>query len=288
MMIARSGHPTFSVEFFPAKTAQAQEALWEAMDAYAQAGPAYMTVTYGAGGSTKEGTLATLQTAVKTYPQVPFASHLTFLSTTRADLDVYLASLRDAGVRMIVALRGDLPAGARYEDFVGSDYFQWTSDFVAYIKAHYNFQVIVGAYPEKHPDAPDLAADIVALTKKCAAGADSATTQFFFDNEVFWRFADLCREAGIATPIHPGLLPIHDFANVQRFATKCGAGIPEQIAQIFANLPAADSDAAVRAASAILETQVRDLLARGQKHIHFYAMNKTGITLPVIQNILKF
>lgn len=272
--------PSFSLEFFPAKSPEGEAHLWAAMEELATLGPSYMTVTYGAGGSTRQGTLETLRQAVQRFPNIPFASHLTFLSTTRADLDIYLEALWDVGVRKIVALRGDLPPGARYEDFHGPEYFQWTSDFVTHIKTRHPFSVVVSAYPEKHPDAPSLDADIEALRRKCAAGADFAITQFFFDNNVYYDFVTRCRAAGITHPIYPGLLPVPDYQAMLRFAARCHATVPEWLRQIFERSQEGLHDIAVE----ILRKQVHNLLQHNVQHIHFYTLNKRAITADVVRD----
>lgn len=269
--------PTISYEFFPPKNDQGHEALGQAMAELEKLGPKYMTVTYGAGGSTKEGTRIALRRAIQDYPDVPMFSHLTFLSTTKEALDGYLQSLIDIGVQGIVALRGDLPNGTSFDDFTGDEYYKFTSDFVEVLKAKYPFKVIVGAYPEKHPDAPDLKADIEALRLKCGAGADSATTQFFFDNEVYYRFLDQCRAAGITTPINPGLIPVHDYTSLCRFAGKCGAQIPLWLHERFD--PVKNEPEEMRKiAQDLLVQQSMDLAENGVSHIHYYCMNKAPVT----------
>lgn len=270
--------PTISFEFFPPKNEDGAAQLWEAMEELAALGPEYMTVTYGAGGSTKNGTLETLKRAVREFPDIPFASHLTFLSTKKDDLDPYIDALWSAGVKAIVALRGDLPKGTSFDDFTGEEYYKLTSEFVSILKARHPFKIIVGGYPEKHPDALNLEADIEALKMKCAAGADHVTTQFFFENDVFYRFVEKCRKAGIATPIYPGLLPIHDFAAMVRFAARCQAAVPAWLHEKFEGLEDKPEEAR-KIATDLLILQSEDLAAQGIKHIHYYTLNKAPITL---------
>lgn len=247
------------------------------MPELASLGPKYMTVTYGAGGSTKDGTLETLTRAVKEFPEIPFASHLTFLSTKKADLDPYIDALWDCGVKAIVALRGDLPKGTSFADFEGDEYYKLTSEFVTVLKSKYPFEIIVGAYPEKHPDAPTLEADIQALKVKCDAGADRVTTQFFFDNEVYYRFVEKCEKAGITTPINPGLIPVHDFAALTRFSARCEASVPSWLHEKFAGLENKPEEAH-KIATDLLILQSEDLAAQGIDHIHYYSLNKAPIT----------
>jgi methylenetetrahydrofolate reductase (NADPH) len=269
--------PTISFEFFPPKNEEGARHLWDAMPELAALGPKYMTVTYGAGGSTKDGTLEALTRAVKDYPSIPFASHLTFLSTRKPELDAYIDTLWDTGVKAIVALRGDLPKGAAFSDFQGDEYYKFTSEFVSVLKKKHPFKIIVGAYPEKHPDALSLEDDIAALKLKCEAGADHATTQFFFDNEVYYRFVEKCRKAGITTPINPGLIPIHDFPSLTRFAARCAASVPPWLHEKFEGLEDKPEEAR-KIATDLLILQSEDLAAAGVPHIHYYCLNKAPIT----------
>lgn len=270
--------PSISYEFFPPKTPESAKALWEAVPALAALGPKYMTCTYGAGGSTKGGTLETLKTMKTMSGDIPLAAHLSFLSTTKAELDAYLDELWAAGVHHIVALRGDLPKGTQFSDFLGDEYYAYTYDFIRAIKAKNNFKITVGAYPEKHPDAPTLAADIEHLKKKCDAGADAITTQYFFDNDVFYRFLESCDKAGITTPIQPGLMPIHDFDNLKRFSARCEASVPHWLHEKFDGLENGGENAA-KIATDILILQAQDLVANAIPHLHFYSMNKSSITM---------
>lgn len=269
--------PSISFEFFPPKNEATSSELWAAMPELAALEPKYMTVTYGAGGSTKDGTMETLKRAVKDFPDIPFASHLTFLSTKKVDLDPYIDALWDCGVKAIVALRGDLPKGTSFSDFAGEEYYKYTSEFVSVLKKKYPFRIIVGAYPEKHPDANSMDADIEALKQKCAAGADHATTQFFFDNDVYYSFVEKCQKAGITTPINPGLIPIHDFAALVRFSARCQASIPAWLHEKFEGLES-NPEEARKIATDLLILQTEDLAAQGIPHIHYYSLNKAPIT----------
>ncbi|MGB0719720.1 MAG: methylenetetrahydrofolate reductase [NAD(P)H] [Bdellovibrionales bacterium] len=273
--------PSISFEFFPPKTADMAAQLWDAVPVLEALGPAYMTVTYGAGGSTKDGTLEALR-KMRGMTDVPLAAHLSFLSTKKADLDAYLDDLWNAGVQHIVALRGDLPKGTRFEDFSGTDYYAYTYDFIEAIKAKNDFKITVGGYPEKHPDAPSLAADIAHLKKKCDAGADAVTTQYFFDNDVFYNFVETCRAAGITTPIQPGLMPIYDFENCKRFSARCDASIPAWLHEKFDGLETG-SEEAIKVATDLLILQAEDLVAKGIPHLHFYSMNKAPIVADVCE-----
>lgn len=266
---------SFSFEFFPPKSDKAAIELNEAAQVLAALKPAYLTVTYGAGGSTRDGTLETV-TRLGKLTGLPMASHLTFCATPKAELDTYIDMLWDAGIKHLVALRGDLPAGKSMADYTGPEFYHYTSDFVEALKRRHPFEISVGAYPEKHPDAPSLALDIEALRKKCAAGATQAITQFFFDPGVYYRFMDEVARAGITTPIYPGLLPISDYAKVQKFAAACRASIPHALHESFSKYTDRPDDAR-KLASDFLIQQIEDLKRHGVKHIHFYALNRADL-----------
>lgn len=270
---------TFSFEFFPPKTDDLAEKLWPEVEKLKALEPKYMTVTYGAGGSTKDGTVRALQ-KIGGMTDIPLASHLTFLSTKKDDLDHYLDRLLNAGVHHIVALRGDLPKNTSFNDFTGDDYYDLTSTFITALKEKHDFEISVGAYPEKHPDAHSLEADIEALKLKCAAGADRAITQFFFENDVFYRFRDQCLAAGIETPMCPGLLAVHDFKGLCGFAKKCEASIPDWMGDKFGVLEDGD---VIKAATELLVSQTEDLAKNGVTHIHYYSMNKASITTEAVE-----
>lgn len=267
---------TYSFEFFPPKTEAAEKQLWAALPRLAQLGPKYMTVTYGAGGSTREGTVQTLRRMMKDY-KIPVASHLTYINMPKKSLYELTDNLWTEGIKHIVALRGDMPPGLSWPLDPDAHYFQQTSEFVAALHARHDFEISVAAYPEKHPDAKTLDDDIEALKKKCDAGATRAITQFFFDNDVFYAFADKCRAAGIKTPICPGLLPIHDFKSMQKFAGRCQAKVPAWLHDKFAGLEDKPEDAR-KTAIELLTNQVADLAKQGIPHIHFYTLNKAEIT----------
>lgn len=272
--------PTISFEFFPPKTDKAAESLWKAVPELAALNPQYMTCTYGAGGSTRDGTIATLKKMMEF--NIPLAAHLTFINSRKEELKEYTDGLWDMGVRHIIALRGDMPADSDVNWPLDADdnYFQYTSDFVEGLKGWHDFEISVGCYPEKHPDADSLDADIQALKLKCDAGSDRAITQFFFDNDVYFEFVDACQKAGIDTPICPGLLPIYDFKGVCGFAERCQANVPDWLMAKFDGLYDKPEEAR-KVATEILTLQAEDLAAKGVEHIHFYSMNKSPITVDV-------
>ncbi len=270
---------TFSFEFFPPKTPDGSAALLKNVKILAALNPEFMTVTFGAGGSTREGTLKTLE-AIRSVTDIPLACHLTFISITRTELKSYLDKLWDMGVRHIVALRGDMPSDLQWPLDSDLDYYQYTSDFIEGIKAHRPFEISVGAYPDKHPDAPDATADIIALKKKCEAGADRAITQFFFDHERFGDFLKDVEKTGIKTPIIPGILPIGHYESMIKFANRCGACIPKSIHEKFEGTDEADHPAI---AADILRWQIEDLARLGVKNFHFYTLNKSDMLIGALK-----
>lgn len=271
--------PNVSFEFFPPKNAEMELALWEAVHRLEALRPAFVSVTYGAGGSTRERTHATVKRMVDETALRP-AAHLTCVSASRAEVDEVIRSYWDAGVRHIVALRGD-PAGGlgtAYEPH--PDGYHQTSDLVAGIKAIGDFEVTVSAYPEKHPEAASLDADIDALQKKVDAGATRAITQFFFDNDLYFRFLDKVRARGITIPVLPGIVPVQNFKQTANFARKTGASVPQWLADRFEGL---DDDLATRrlVAAAVCAEQVLDLIDRGCTDLHFYTMNKADLVYAI-------
>ena len=276
-----SAKPTISFEFFPPKTPQGEEILPETVKKLAKLNPAFMTVTFGAGGSTREGTLKTLR-SLQSASGIPLGCHLTFISLTKTDLRGYLDTLWGMNIRHIIALRGDMPAGLQWPLDPDLDYFQYTSDFIEGIKAHKPFEISVGAYPEKHPDAPDMAADIIALKKKCDAGADRAITQFFFNHDHYADFLEEVAKAGIKTPIIPGLLPIGNYQSMTGFAGRCGASIPPALCDKFMSAPEEDHP---KIATDILRWQIEDLTRIGAPHLHFYTLNKAEMLTAALTSV---
>lgn len=271
--------PRVSFEFFPPKTAEAETALWEAIERLAPMGPSFVSVTYGAGGSTRERTHATVKRIVDETNLKP-AAHLTCVAASKSEVDEVVRGYWDAGVRHIVALRGDPQGGlgTAYEPHPQG--YHQTSDLVAGIKRIGDFEVTVSAYPEKHPEAASLDTDIDALKKKVDAGATRAITQFFFDNDVYFRYLDKVRAAGIDIPILPGVVPVINFKQTANFAAKTGASVPSWLADRFAGL---EEDAATRklVAAAVCAEQVLDLIDRGAPDLHFYTMNKADLVYAI-------
>ena len=274
-----SSAPAVSFEFFPPKTEKMEQSLWQAIQRLAPLAPAFVSVTYGAGGSTRERTHNTVKRMIDETALKP-AAHLTCVSASCAEVDDVIRSYWAAGVRHIVALRGD-PAGG-----LGSTYephpqgYHQTSDLVEGIRKIGEFEVTVSAYPEKHPEAASLDADIDALKKKVDAGATRAITQFFFDNDVYFRYLDKVRASGIDIPILPGIVPVQNFKQTAGFARRCGASVPRWLEHRFEGL---EDDPATRrlVAAAVCAEQVLDLVDRGVKDLHFYSMNKADLVYAV-------
>lgn len=270
---------TISFEFFPPKNDAGRESLLSAAKELAAFDPAFVTVTFGAGGSTKSGTFETAK-LLQAETGLKVGAHLSYFGIPKPELFAYADTLWENNIRHLVALRGDIPEGKSPADFREPDYFEYTSEFVEALLARHPFDISVGAYPEKHPDAPSLAADLVALKKKCDAGAARAITQFFFETQVFAHFMDEVRATGISTPIVPGLLPIADFSKVCSFAEKCQARIPESLKEIFTG-----GGDPVGAGTQFLIRQIRELHAAGVSHFHFYTLNKADMISSALQHL---
>jgi methylenetetrahydrofolate reductase (NADPH) len=269
-----------SFEFFPPKTEEMEKTLWESITRLAPLKPNFVSVTYGAGGSTRERTHATVKRIVNETPLTP-AAHLTCVAATCGEIDDVIQSYRAAGVRHIVALRGDPIGGIgeKYAPHPGG--YKHGADLVAGIRRIAgDVEVSVSAYPEKHPDSPTVDADIDMLKAKVDAGATRAMTQFFFDNDHYFRYLDLVRARGISIPIVPGILPVQNFKQTKNFASRTGASVPDWLAERFDGL---DDDAATRKliAAAVAAEQVLDLVDRGVTDFHFYTMNRADLVYAV-------
>ncbi|MBK8175617.1 MAG: methylenetetrahydrofolate reductase [Rhodospirillales bacterium] len=263
-----------SFEFFPPKTPQMEETLWSCVQRLARLEPAYVSVTYGAGGSTRERTHATV-VRIRQETALEPAAHLTCVGATRDEIDSVARRYWDAGIRHIVALRGDPPDGSnRYEPHPGG--YPYAADLVEGLKRIADFDISVAAYPEKHPEAASPQADIDTLKRKIDAGANRAITQFFFDVDHYFRFLDRARAAGITVPVIPGILPVTNFSQVARFAGMCGASLPGWMADLFDGL---DDDPETRrlVAASVACEQCRALHAQGVKQFHFYTLNRAEL-----------
>jgi len=271
--------PAVSFEFFPPKTEKMEASLWVAIEKLAPLGPDFVSVTYGAGGSTRERTHDTVARIVRDTAMKP-AAHLTCVSATRDEVDEVVRSYAQVGVGHIVALRGDPPAGVgeAYAPHPGG--YAYASDLVAGIARIGGFEISVGAYPERHPESPNWDVEIDNLKRKVDAGADRAITQFFFDNDLFEGFLERVRRAGITVPVVPGIIPVHNFAAVAGFAEKTGASMPAAVAARFATV-GDDVEARSRAAVDFGAEQVLDLRRRGVEDFHFYTMNRADLVTPI-------
>lgn len=266
--------PQVSFEFFPPKSLEGSFRLWDCMNALAPLAPSFVSVTYGAGGTTRQLTHEAVSTIHKT-SGLTVAAHLTCVEATRAETLEIAQKYANAGVTEIVALRGDAPNGAA--NFVAhNDGFSSSIDLISALADTGNFNIRVGAYPEKHPEAADQSADIDFLKRKIDAGASSAITQFFFEAETFFRFRDACVKAGIDAPIIPGILPITNWAGTQRFAQRCNTSIPAVVSDAFSN---ATRDGTTTLLATALATELcDDLLQGGVEHLHFYTLNRPELT----------
>jgi methylenetetrahydrofolate reductase (NADPH) len=268
-----------SFEFFPPKNEDMERALWESVQRLAPLNPSFVSVTYGAGGSTRERTHNTVAKIVRETHLRP-AAHLTCVAATRDEIDGVIRDYWSAGVRHIVALRGDpqTGAGSSYAPHPGG--YAYTPDLIAGIRKIGEFEVSVSAYPEKHPDSASIDADIEVLKRKVDAGATRAITQFFFENDFFFRYLDKVHAAGIDIPIVPGIIPVLNFKQAASFAERCGTHVPQWLADRFEGL---DDDPATRKliAAAIAAEQVTDLIDRGVTDLHFYTMNRADLVYAI-------
>ena len=268
-----------SFEFFPPKTDEMEATLWESIERLAPLEPSFVSVTYGAGGSTRERTHATVARIIKETALKP-AAHLTCVAATKEQVNEVIRDYWTAGVRHIVALRGDPVGGVgtKYESHPGG--YEGSPELVAGIRAIGDFEVSVSAYPERHPESPSLDTDIDMLKRKVDAGATRAITQFFFDNDVYLRYLDRVRAAGITIPIVPGIVPVQNFKQTAGFAARTGASVPDWLARRFEGL---ENDPATRKliAAAVAAEQALDLVDRGVTEFHFYTMNRADLVYAV-------
>lgn len=266
--------PSVSFEFFPPKSLEGSFRLWDCVNTLAPLDPSFVSVTYGAGGTTRQLTHDAVTTIHKT-SGLNVAAHLTCVDATKAETLQIAQSYADAGVREIVALRGDAPKGVdRFTPH--PEGFDSSVSLISALADTDTFNIRIGAYPETHPEATDQAADIAYLKRKFDAGATSAITQFFFEADTFFRFRDACVKAGIDAPIIPGILPVENWAGTQRFAKQCGTQIPQVVQDAFAN---ATRDGTTELLATAIATELcDDLLQGGVDHLHFYTLNRPELT----------
>jgi len=278
MMSANNNDVAVSFEFFPPHSEKMEATLWESVQRLKSLAPSFVSVTYGADGSTRERTHDAVKRIVRE-TDLTAAPHLTCIGASRGEIDDVAREYWDMGIRHLVALRGDPPQDT--DGYVPHpDGYAYASDLVAGLKKIADFDISVAAYPEVHPEAPNALFDLENLKRKLDAGANRAITQFFFDVDVFLRFRDLVAAAGIESPIVPGILPITRFPQLQRFAEQCGATVPEWLHERMAGL---EDDAETRqmiAANIAIE-QARKLQAEGINEFHFYTLNRSELTVAI-------
>ena len=273
--------PRISFEFFPPKTPEMEERLWEVIKRVEPLGPRFVSVTYGAGGSTRERTHHTVR-RIRQETALEPAAHLTCVAATRAEIDAVAQQYWDAGIRHIVALRGDPPggmgSGETYAPHPGG--YAFAAELVAGLKRVADFEISVAAYPETHPEAQNAGHDLDNLKAKLDAGANRAITQFFFDVDLFLHFRDRAAAAGITVPIVPGILPVTNFAQLKRMAGSCGASIPPWMAAHFDGLDG-DPDTRRLVATSLAAEQCRRLQANGVNEFHFYTLNRADLIVAI-------
>ena len=278
-----TGQPACSFEFFPPKTAAGVEALFATIADLREFAPTFVSVTYGAGGSTRDLTID-LVTRIKREVGIEAMAHLTCVGHGREELRATLRQLAAGGVENIMALRGDPPRGTT--EFVRHpDGFGYGSELIDFIKGDSEFAFCLGGgcYPEKHVESGDAETDLANLGQKATAGVDFLVTQLFFDNAAYFAFVERARAAGITQPIIPGIMPVTNVAQIERFTTMCGATIPQPLRAILAACP--DEEAVVAAGIDWATAQCRELLAQGAPGLHFYTLNRSRATAEIVRNL---
>ncbi len=269
--------PLLSFEFFPPKTDALEHQLWTCIRRLEPLRPRFVSVTYGAGGSTRARTHATVGRIVQETKLVP-AAHLTCVGATREEVDEVAGQYWEAGVRHIVALRGDAPPGEAYAPHPGG--YAFAADLVAGLRRVADFEISVAAYPETHPTAPSPDSDLDNLKRKLDAGATRAITNFFFDTEIYLRFLDRCLAAGITAPVVPGIMAVTNFAGLMRMSAMCGASVPDWLGHLFEGMED-DADTRRMVAAVVAAEQVRLLQANGVDEFHFYTLNRPDLTYAI-------
>jgi methylenetetrahydrofolate reductase (NADPH) len=266
-----------SFEFFPPKTDKMQESLWECVKRLEPLAPQFVSVTYGAGGTTRERTHDTVVRIARETSLKP-AAHLTCVGHSKGEVDDIARRYWDEGIRHIVALRGDMPDGQPYAPH--PDGYAYAADLVEGLKRIADFEISVAAYPEMHPDAPSAPFDLDNLKRKIDAGAVRAISQYFFEPALFMGFLERAAKAGITVPILPGILPVTNFAQVQKFSGACGASVPRWMADLFEGL---DDDPETRrlVAATVAAEQCRVLAAEGVRDFHFYTLNRADLAYAI-------
>lgn len=291
-MLTKAEHPyrdlcrkdlNISFEFFPPKTEKMDSKLWQSIDQLAPLKPNFVSVTYGAGGSTRERTHATVSRIIQETKLKP-AAHLTCVAATKADVNEVITCYRDIGVRHIVALRGDPPEGVGTQFEPHPQGYQSSVELIGGLREIGDFEVTVSAYPEVHPESANLDADLDMLQAKIDAGASRAITQFFFDNSHYYRYLEAVRARGINIPVIPGIIPIYSFAQVSKFAAQCGTYVPDWLVSRFNGLDQ-DPETCKLVASAVAAEQVTELADQGVRDFHFYTLNRADLVYAICRII---
>jgi methylenetetrahydrofolate reductase (NADPH) len=278
-----TARPFFSFEFFPPKDDEGSRQLFAAIAALKPLRPAFVSITYGAGGSTRARTVA-LAKAIQQETGLTVVAHVTCVGSTRAELRALFDELARAGIQNVLALRGDPPKGEAA--FVApSGGFAHATELIAMLRRSYDFCIGAACYPEKHPEAPSLTDDLVHLKEKVDAGADFLVSQLFFDNDSYFAFERRARAAGVAVPMLPGLMPITNFEQIKRFVAMCGASIPPKL-RVEMELRKGDSEAVEALGVAYASMQAVALLQAGAPGIHFYTLNKSPATRAIVSSLL--
>lgn len=268
-----------SFEFFPPKTPVGQEKLLVVRDKLAATNPDFFSVTYGAGGSTQNGTLNTVLALRES--GIDAAPHMSCIGASREELHNLLQNYKDQGIKRLVALRGDLPSGMG----MGGE-LRYANELVEFIRQEFgkDFIIEVAAYPESHPQAANLEVDLKNFVRKCQAGADSAITQYFFNADAYFYFVDRVRAAGIEIPIIPGIMPITNYNKMARFSDMCGAEIPRWIRKQLESY-GDDSDSIVKFGEEVISNLCEQLMKGGAPGLHFYTLNQAKASLAIINNL---
>ncbi len=268
-----------SFEFFPPKNDDMEARLWQTVERLEPLAPHFVSVTYGAGGSTRDRTARTVKRILDETSMVP-AAHMTCVDASRAEVDQVVRDYAAMGVKRFVALRGDPVEGVGATYRPHPDGYANGAELTAAIARLGDFDITVSAYPEKHPESPDYSTDIEMLKRKIDSGAKRAITQFFFDNDVYERYVERVRRAGIYVPIIPGILPVHNIAQVTNFAKRTGAHVPSWLKERFDGLEN-DPQTHSLVASAVAAEQVLDLIERGVRDFHFYTLNRADLAFAI-------
>jgi methylenetetrahydrofolate reductase (NADPH) len=273
-----AGDLEVSFEFFPPKTDKMEEQLWSAVETLSPLSPRFVSVTYGAGGSTRERTHNTVARIAKE-TTIPAAAHLTCVEASRAEIDEIADAYWEAGVRHIVALRGDPPReGAKFEP--QADGYATAAELVEGLRKRHPFEISVSAYPETHPEAPDAQFDIDNFKRKLDSGATRGITQFFFEPETFFRFRDACAASGINSEILPGIMPVTNFGAIKRMSAMTGTAVPAWLGRLFEGLD--DHPPARQLVAATIAAEMcRRLYAGGVRHFHFYTLNRAELSYAI-------